>query len=118
MKAYKDIDDCIKNQPLEFQKPLEDLRVFIHKLIPDCTECICYGMPTFKLWGKAFAGFNGYKNFMSFYPFSGTILKEFSKELTDFECEKSAIHFTPEKPIPEDLLKKIILKRLEVFTRN
>jgi uncharacterized protein YdhG (YjbR/CyaY superfamily) len=55
---------------------------------------------------------------MSFYPFSGTILKEFSKELTDFECEKSAIHFTPEKLIPEDLLKKIILKRLEVFTRN
>ena len=49
MKAYKDIDDCIKNQPLEFQKPLEDLRAFIHKLVPDCTECISYGMPTFKL---------------------------------------------------------------------
>lgn len=69
MKAYKDIDDCIHSQIEAFQKPLEDLRAFIHKVVPNCSECISYGMPTFKVGGKAFAGFNGYKNFMSFYPF-------------------------------------------------
>jgi uncharacterized protein YdhG (YjbR/CyaY superfamily) len=49
MKAYKDIDDCIQNQPKVFQKPLENLRAFIHEIVPESVECICYGMPTFKL---------------------------------------------------------------------
>lgn len=57
-------------------------------------------------------GFNGYKNFMSFYPFGGAILGEFREELTDFDCETSAIHFTPEKPIPKELLTKIILRKV------
>lgn len=79
MKAYKDIDDCIESQPLAFQKALTDLRAFIHELVPEATECISYGMPTFKVAGKAFAGFNGYKNFMSFYPFTGAILGKHGK---------------------------------------
>lgn len=118
MQAYKDIDDCITSQKEAFQKPLQDLRAFIHELVPGSVECISYGMPTFKLAGKAFAGFNGYKNFMSFYPFGGAILGEFTDELQEFECEKSAIHFTPEKPIPQELLTKIILRRIEMIPKK
>lgn len=118
MKSYRDIDDCITSQPQNFQESLEDLRAFIHELVPNSVECISYGIPTFKIWGKAFAGFCGYNNFMSFYPFGGEILKEFSEELKDFECEKSAIHFTPEKKIPKELLGKIILRRIDMIPKR
>ncbi len=70
MKTHKNIDDYIQNQLKEFQKPLEDIRYFINTLVPDAKECISYGIPTFKLDGKAFAGFGAYKKFISFYPFS------------------------------------------------
>lgn len=55
---------------------------------------------------------------MSFYPFGGEILKEFSEELKDFECEKSAIHFTPERTIPKELLTKIILRRIDMIPKK
>jgi len=55
---------------------------------------------------------------MSFYPFGGEILREFAKELKDFECETSAIHFTPEKLIPQELLTKIILRRIEMIPKK
>jgi uncharacterized protein YdhG (YjbR/CyaY superfamily) len=57
MQTYKNIDDYIQNQTREFQKPLEDLRQYIKTLVPEATECISYGIPTFKLNGRAFAGF-------------------------------------------------------------
>jgi uncharacterized protein YdhG (YjbR/CyaY superfamily) len=55
---------------------------------------------------------------MSFYPFGGEILKEFKEDLKDFEYEKSAIHFTPEKLIPQKLLTKIILRRIELIPKK
>lgn len=115
MQTHKNIDDYIQNQPEEFQKPLEDIRHFINTLVPDTKECISYGIPSFKLNGKAFAGFGAYKKFISFYPFSGEILASFQAELTGFECAKSAIHLSPERPLPKKLLKEIILARIAMI---
>lgn len=57
MQTYKNIDDYIQHQTRELQKSLEDLRHYVKTLVPDATECISYGVPTFKFNGKAFAGF-------------------------------------------------------------
>ncbi len=118
MLAPKTIDTYLKIQPVRYQKTLKILRDTIHTLVPEATECISYGIPTFKLHEKAFAGFGAYKTFLSFYPFSGQILAEFQDELSDYKCTKSAIHFTPEKPLPESLIKKIILKKIETMNEK
>ena len=67
--SAKEIDDYLASVPEPKRASLESLRRSILAVIPEAEQCISYGMPTFKVAGKAFAGFNGYKNFMSFYPF-------------------------------------------------
>lgn len=72
-------------------------------------------MPAFRVGKTCVAGFSKFKNHLSFFPFSGTTLKSFRDELDTlgFTYTKSGVHFTPEKPIPRELLTKIIQKRLE-----
>lgn len=69
-------------------------------------------MPAFRVGTHCVAGFAAFKNHLSFFPFSGSVLSEFEKDLEDFTYTKSGIHFTPEKPIPRALVEKIIKKRL------
>ena len=107
------IDTYIASIPDKYQKPLETLRSQIQEILPTAEECISYGMPAFRVDGKWVAGFAAFKNHLSFFPFSGSVLDGFHEELKDFEYTKSGVHFTPEKPIPKALLEKMIQKRLE-----
>lgn len=92
---------------------LEDLRQSLHELLPWAVECISYGIPTLKVDGRWVAGFGWFKNHLSFFPFSGSIFEHFPEEMRGYKHTKSSLHFTPEKPIPQDFLKKMMQKRLE-----
>lgn len=98
--------------PLE-RESLEDLRRSLHELLPGAVECISYGIPTLKVSGKWVAGFAKYTNHLSFFPFSGSIFEHFPEEIKEWKHTKSSLHFTPEKPVPKDFLKKMMQKRLE-----
>lgn len=98
--------------PLE-REVLENLRKTLHELLPGAIECISYGIPTLKIKEKWVAWFAKFKNHLSFFPFSGSIFEHFPEEMKGWKYTKSSLHFTVEKPIPRELLKKIILKRLE-----
>jgi len=74
--------------PLE-RKTLEDLRVFLRSLLPTAEECISYGMPAFRVDGECVAGFAAFKNHLTFFPFSGSVVGDFAGELQDFKYTKS-----------------------------
>ncbi len=93
---------------------LEDLRKYLRTLLPTAEECISYGMPAFRVDGECVAGFAAFKNHLTFFPFSGSIVGEFAAELGGFTSTKSGVHFTPEKPIPKELIEKMIRRRLEL----
>lgn len=73
----------------EDKKALRHLRTLILKLLPGATECISYGMPAFKVQGKAVAGFAAFKNHLTFFPFSGSTLDGMEKELSGYSYTKS-----------------------------
>ncbi len=62
---------------------LENLRQFLHTLLPTAEECISYGMPAFRVDGECVAGFAQFKNHLSFFPFSGSTLSYFEEELRE-----------------------------------
>jgi len=114
------IDIYIANiQNKEERDSLENLRKIIHEILPSAEECISYGMPAFCVQGNCVAGFTKFKHHLSFFPFSGTTLTYFRDELDTlgFAYTKSGIHFTPEKPIPRELVEKIVQKRLEIIIK-
>lgn len=95
----------------QFQEPvknqLEMLYSYLQSLLPQAEEAISYKMPCFKMNGKAFVYFAGYKNHIGFYPTAKPIV-HFQSQLKNFTYSKGAIQFPINSPLPELLIKEII----------
>lgn len=104
------IDEYLKSVDEAQKAELERVRGAIKKIVPELTESISYGIPALKYKQKYLVGFAAFKDHMSLFPTSGPIA-ELKAELTDFKTSKGTIQFTLEQPIPDELLKKVILAR-------
>jgi uncharacterized protein YdhG (YjbR/CyaY superfamily) len=112
IKKIHSVDEYIKTFPIDIQDILEQIRTTIHEVAPDAEEHISYQMPAFKLKGKYIVHFSAWKNHIGFYPIpSGT--PEFQKEIEQYKSSKSTIRFLLEKPIPFDVIKKIVFFRMK-----
>jgi uncharacterized protein YdhG (YjbR/CyaY superfamily) len=101
------LDKCSGLEKLEIEK----IRLIVNKEVPEAQEVITYGMPGFKYKGKYLLAFNIFKDHIGLFPTAGPIdaLKD---KLTDFKTSKGGIQFTPQKPIPESLIKEILFARI------
>lgn len=101
------IDEYISTFPGEIQAALEKVRQIIHHAIPEATETLSYGMPTFNLNGKHLVFFAGWKRHISLYPLPAGD-EAFQQELSHYKRAKGSIQFPLDKPIPYDLIEKIV----------
>ena len=56
--------------------------------------------------------FGAWANHCAFYPGSAATLKSFRNELGNFQTSKGTIRFSPEKPLPVALVKKLVKTRI------
>lgn len=112
MKTHiETIDEYINSFPEDIQIILSKIRHIIRKAAPEAVETISYQMPTFRLNGNL-VHFAAFQNHIGFYPTpSGTTA--FQKELSPYKSGKGSIRFPLDKPIPYDLIEKIILFRVK-----
>jgi len=108
---YKNIDEYIKTYPTNIQSILEQMRQTIRKAAPEAIEAISYQMPAFKLNGNL-VYFAAFKYHIGFYPTSSGI-EAFKQELSPYKTSKGAAQFPLDKPIPYDLVEKIVLFRVK-----
>ncbi|MEK6323867.1 MAG: DUF1801 domain-containing protein [Acidobacteriota bacterium] len=109
--APKDIDEYIAGFPSDVQEILEKIRMTIRKAAPNAEETIKYQMPTFTLNGNL-VHFAAFKKHIGFYPAPRGIEK-FKDELSVYEGAKSSVRFPLDKPIPFDLISKIVKFRVK-----
>ena len=110
-QQYGTIDEYIRSFPANIQNILENMRQTIRKAAPDAIEAISYQMPTFKLSGKNLVHFAAFKNHIGFYPTPSGI-EAFKKALADYKGSKGAVQFPLDKPVPFDLVEKIVKFRV------
>jgi uncharacterized protein YdhG (YjbR/CyaY superfamily) len=110
-KQFKTIDEYIKAFPPDIQDILEKMRQTIHSAAPEAVEAISYRMPVFKLNG-VLVYFAAYKSHIGFYPTSSGI-EAFKKELASYKWSKGTVQFPLDKPIPYDLVEKIVRFRVK-----
>ncbi len=110
-KLAKDIDDYLAAVSPDQRAALEKLRQTIRAAAPQATEAISYGMPAFKHQG-ALVYFAAFKNHCSFFPGSPALIRAYQRELASYETAKGTIQFTPAKPLPAALVRKIVKARL------
>jgi uncharacterized protein YdhG (YjbR/CyaY superfamily) len=101
-----------KFRPVQ-KKILTTLRDQIAAELPTAEQVIKYGIPTFLIEGVPIIGFDGYKNYNSIFPYSGSFNSRLKSDLQKFEQTKGSIHFDLEKLFPKPLLKKILKARIE-----
>jgi uncharacterized protein YdhG (YjbR/CyaY superfamily) len=110
-KGFKTIDEYIATFPNNVQSILQELRQVIRDSAPEAEETISYQIPAFKLNG-ILVWFAAFKNHIGFYPKSSAT-EAFKKELSDYEVSKGTIRFPLDKPIPFELVRKIVKHRVE-----
>lgn len=108
----KTIDEYIAKQQENIREILEELRRTIKESAPKAEEAISYGMPAFKLNGNL-VYFAAWKNHIGFYPGDSSANEAFKKELSPYKTSKGAIQFPLNKPIPLDVVKKIVKFRVK-----
>ena len=89
-----------------------ELRKKILEVVPHADEVISYGMPAFKVDGNIVAGIMAAKNHVGYYPFSGSVLHLFSKELSRYTTTKSALHVPIGETLSKSLISKLIKARI------
>jgi uncharacterized protein YdhG (YjbR/CyaY superfamily) len=84
----------------------EAVRKTIRSAAPDATEAISYGMPTFRLGGTYLIYFAAWKKHIGVYPIPRDTA--FEDEVAPYRAAKDAVHFPYAKPIPRELIAKIV----------
>jgi uncharacterized protein YdhG (YjbR/CyaY superfamily) len=111
-KGYKTVDEYIAAFPSNVQSILQELRKVIKDAAPDAQECISYQMPAYKQ-NRYLVSFAAWKNHIGLYVATNTVLEAYKKELSPYEVSKITIKFSLDKPLPFDLVKKIVKLRLK-----
>jgi len=111
------IDEYIAEFSPETQKALEEMRALIKATAPDATETISYAIPTFDLNGKHLVHFAGYAKHVGFYPVPSA-MEAFKDELAPYRHGKGSAQFPLDKPLPTELIRRIVEFRVDENTRK
>lgn len=106
----RSIDEYILQFPPEIQEILQMLRKVIKEAAPDAQEKISWRMPTFVLHGNL-VHFAAFKNHIGLYP-SPSGIDNFKEELSQYKGAKGSIQFPIKKPMPYELISKIVKFRV------
>ncbi len=108
----KTVDEYIGRLPADQQATLEKVRKAIKAACPKAEEMMNYGVPYYKYMGPLIC-YGAYPKHLSLYAVSKKLLAFYAAELKPFKIVGTTVHFTPEKPIPLTLLKKIVKDRMK-----
>ena len=87
------------------------MRQTIKKAAPEAQEVISYNMPAYKYYGML-VYFAAYKNHIGFYA-TPTGHSEFKEELSVYKQGKGSVQFPLSKPLPLDLILRIVQFRVK-----
>jgi uncharacterized protein YdhG (YjbR/CyaY superfamily) len=104
------IDEYIAQFPEDLRPVLDRIRALIKEAAPEAVEKISYGMAGFFLNG-GLIWFGAYKHHIGFYPLT-TTMEESIDGLSVYKGTKSSVHFPLDKPIPYDLIAKMVRFRI------
>ena len=111
-RSPKTIDEYLASVNANHRDALQKIREAIHAVAPNAEECMSYAIPAFRLNGRLLVGFAAWSNHCSFYAMSSKTLKKFRNELRNFQTSKGTLRFSPGKPMPVALVKKLVKARV------
>jgi len=107
------MDDYLAGVTEPDRDALERVRRMVKELVPQAEEGKSYGMPALKYNKRPLVGFVAAKKHLSLFPFSPAVIEALTDRLDGFELSKGTIRFTAEHQLPDDLLRDVVMLRLD-----
>ncbi len=104
------VDEYIRQYPEDVQQILIKIRAVIQESMPEGEERISYQMPAYYLNGFL-VSFSAWKRHIGFYPRTSG-MDAFEEELSAYKGTKGSVHFPLNKPMPYDLIRKMVKVRV------
>jgi uncharacterized protein YdhG (YjbR/CyaY superfamily) len=113
MAGPSTVEEYLAALPDDRRVVLEELRATIRAAAPEATETIAYQMPALRSHGGRFlVSYAAFKRHSSLFPASGAVVDALGEELTPWLSGKGTIRFPVDRPIPLDLVTRIVTVRL------
>jgi uncharacterized protein YdhG (YjbR/CyaY superfamily) len=116
--STREIDAYLETLDQPKRQTLSELRDAIMEVVPDAEQCISYNYPAFRLDGKVIAGFGAFKNHLSYFPHSGSVLSALKVELTGFSMSTGALRFAVDEPLPRALVRRLLETRMDQISTS
>lgn len=100
------IEDYIAASPAEAQNKLQQLHECILNAAPGATQELKWNMPAYS-YKRILVTFAIFKNHIGFYP-TPSVISFFAKQLTDYKTAASSVQFPLNKPLPLNLVSKMV----------
>jgi uncharacterized protein YdhG (YjbR/CyaY superfamily) len=113
MAAPGSVDEYFAGLTAEQQAAMEQLRGAIRQVVPEATEGISYQIPTFKVNGRPLVWYAAFKDHYSLYPATEVLRTRLGDELKPYLSGKGTLRFDADRPIPRELIERIVKIRLE-----
>ena len=107
------VDDYISQYPPAVQKTLNELRALIKSIAPESVESVTYAIPTYKVNGERMVYFAGFEKHIGIYPLPDNPDAELASDIAPFVAGKGTLRFALDKPLPTELIKRVVRSRLE-----
>jgi uncharacterized protein YdhG (YjbR/CyaY superfamily) len=111
MKKPKTVAEYFASIPPKHRAALNILRKTIRALVPEATEVLSYGIPTFKL-DRMLVAYAAFREHYSFFPLSSQLLDRYRRETARYRTSKGTLRFSFDEPLPVLLVKKIVKARV------
>jgi uncharacterized protein YdhG (YjbR/CyaY superfamily) len=112
------MDDYLDGLTPAEKAAFERVRAVVAGAAPESDEGRSYGMPAFIYAGRPLLGFQAAKRHLSIFPFSPAAVEAVRDRLDGFDLAKGTIRFTPDRPVPEDVLLDVVRARMREITNR
>jgi len=106
------VDEYLAVLPDDRREVMSLLRRTIRAAAPDATEVITYKMPGFKANGTFLVSYDAFKQHYSLFPASQVVVDALGDAIRPYLAGRGTIRFPASRPIPVDLVTRIVEVRL------
>jgi uncharacterized protein YdhG (YjbR/CyaY superfamily) len=109
----REVDQFLAGLSESDRNVLQELRQTIRAVTPEASERIGYGVPAFYYKGKPLVSYGAGKSHCALYVQSPAVIDAHRDDLEGFDTAKGTIRFQSDRPLPAELVEKLVRARME-----
>jgi uncharacterized protein YdhG (YjbR/CyaY superfamily) len=106
------VEDYLAALPKDQRAALQALRRQLLASAPGATELVNYGAPMLRVDGRNLVAYSAAKAHCTLLVMSPAVVAAHKQDLAGFKTATGSVQFTPDRPLPTALVKKLVKARI------